>query len=129
MLSSFCCAACIPGNSGIFNYLMKDELFSSVGRIGQIAFIVRVVVSLAIVAIVYKVGTDYFHHDEKHAFLMPLAYFFAIVAGVIATLTILMQSIKRLHDIGRGPIWAALVLVPGVNILFLLYAAVMPSKR
>lgn len=108
---------------------MKDELFSSVGRIGQIAFIVRVVVSIALVAVVYKVGTDYFHHDEKHAFLMPLAYFFAIVAGVIATLTILMQSIKRLHDIGKGPMWAALVLVPGVNVLFLLYAAAMPSKR
>jgi len=25
--------------------------------------------------------------------------------------------------------WAALVLVPGVNLLFLLYAAAMPSKR
>ncbi len=108
---------------------MKDELFSSVGRIGQIAFILRVVVSLALVAVVYKLGTGYFHHDEKHAFLMPLAYFFTIVTLIIALLTIVMQSIKRLHDIGKGPMWAALVLVPGVNLLFLLYAAAMPSKR
>ena len=108
---------------------MKDKLFSSVGRIGQIAFIVRVLVSLALVALVYKVSADYFHHDEKHAFLITLAYFFTIVAAIIAFTTILVQSIKRLHDIGKGPIWAILVLIPGVNILFFLYAAVMPSKR
>ncbi len=108
---------------------MKDELFSSVGRIGQVAYILRVLVSLALVALVYKVSTDYFHHDEKHAFLMPLAYFFTIVTGIIAVMTILMQSIKRLHDIGKGPMWAALVFVPGVNVLFVLFAALMPPKR
>ena len=107
---------------------MKDELFSSVGRIGRLAFIVRVLVSLALVALVYKVSTDYFHHDEKHAFLIPLAYFFTIVTGIIALMTILMQSIKRLHDIGKGPMWSALVLIPGVNVLFILYAVVMPTK-
>lgn len=120
----------IPLQCWVFSILlfMKDELFSSVGRIGPVAYIVRVLISLALVVLVYKVSTDYFLHDEKHAFLIPLAYFFTIVMGIIALMTILMQSIKRLHDIGKGPIWAALIFVPGLNILFVLYASVMPSK-
>ncbi|MGC6456193.1 MAG: DUF805 domain-containing protein [Coraliomargaritaceae bacterium] len=108
---------------------MKDEFFSSVGRIGPIAYIVRVLICIALVVLVYKVSTDYFLHDEKHAFLVTLAYFFTIVTGVISLLTILMQSIKRMHDIGRGPMWAALLFIPGLNVLFVLYASVMPSKR
>jgi len=108
---------------------MKDDFFSSVGRIGRIAFILRVLMALVSVLLVYKFSTDYFHHDEKHAFLITLAYFFTIVTAVFALLVIMMQSIKRLHDIGRGSIWAALVFVPGINVLFLLYAAVMPPSK
>ena len=59
---------------------------------------------------------------------MPLAYFFTLVVGIFVLFTILMQSIKRLHDMDKGPMWAALLFVPGVNVLFMLYAAVAPSR-
>lgn len=108
---------------------MKDEFFSSVGRINQVVYIVRVLLLVALVAVVFKVSTNYFHHDPDHEFLMPLAYFFTIVAGIFALLTILMQTIKRLHDMDKGPMWAALLFVPGVNVLFMLYAAVSPGKK
>ena len=108
---------------------MKDAFFSSEGRIGQAAFMVRVVVMVALVAAVFYFGIDYFSHDEAHHFLMPLAYFLGIVASVLALFCILMQLIKRLHDMGKGPFWSVLLLVPGVNVLFLLYAAAAPTKK
>ena len=106
-----------------------DSFLSSEGRIGQVAFIIRVVVLAAIVALVFKFGIDYFNHDEEHKFLMPLAYFFGIVASIIALLILLMQVLKRLRDMGKGPFWSVLLLVPGLNVLFVLYAAAMPSKK
>lgn len=107
---------------------MKDEFFSSVGRISQVVYIVRVILLVALVAVVFKVSTNYFHHDPAHEFLMPLAYFFTIVTSIFATLTILMQSIKRLHDMEKGPMWASLLFVPGLNVLFILYAVAAPSR-
>ena len=108
---------------------MKDAFFSSEGRIGQAAFILRVVVLIALVAGVFYFGIDHFSHDEAHHFLLPLAYFFGIVASVLALFCILVQLIKRLHDMGKGPFWSVLLLVPVVNVLFLLYAAMAPAKK
>lgn len=108
---------------------MKETFLSSEGRIGPITFSVRVVLMLALVAAVFYAGIDYFSHDADHVFLMPLAYFFGIVALVVALFCILMQLIKRLNDIGKAPFWSILLLVPGVNVLLLLYAAVAPTKR
>ena len=107
---------------------MKDSFFSSQGRIGPVAFLYRVLLMLLAVAYIFYAGIDYFSHDEKHEFLMPLAYFFGIVALIVALFCILMQLIKRLNDIGRKPIWSILLLVPVVNVLLLLYAAFAPAK-
>ena len=82
---------------------------------------------LVAVAYIFYAGIDYFSHDEKHKFLMPLAYF-GIVALTIALFCILMQLIKRLNDIGRKPFWSILLLVPVLNVLLLLYAALAPAK-
>ena len=107
---------------------MKDTFFSSQGRIGPVAFLYRVLLMLLAVAYIFYAGIDYFSHDEKHEFLMPLAYFFGIVALIVALFCILMQLIKRLNDIGRKPFWSILLLVPVVNVLLLLYAAFAPAK-
>ena len=107
---------------------MKDSFFSSQGRIGPVAFLYRVLLMLLAVAYIFYAGIDYFSHDEKHQFLMPLAYFFGIVALIVALFCILMQLIKRLNDIGRKPFWSILLLVPVVNVLLLLYAAFAPAK-
>jgi uncharacterized membrane protein YhaH (DUF805 family) len=40
----------------------------------------------------------------------------------------LMQLLKRLRDMGKGAYFSLLMLIPGVNVLFLLYACVAPSK-
>ena len=107
---------------------MKDSFFSSQGRIGPVAYLYRVLLMLLAVAYIFYAGIDYFSHDEKHEFLMPLAYFFGIVALIVALFCILMQLIKRLNDIGRKPFWSILLLVPVVNVLLLLYAAFAPAK-
>ena len=107
---------------------MKDSFYSSQGRIGPVAFLYRVLLMLLAVAYIFYAGIDYFSHDEKHEFLMPLAYFFGIVALIVALFCILMQLIKRLNDIGRKPFWSILLLVPVVNVLLLLYAAFAPAK-
>ena len=107
---------------------MKDSFFSSQGRIGPVAFLYRVLLMLLAVAYNFYAGIDYFSHDETHEFLMPLAYFFGIVALIVALFCILMQLIKRLNDIGRKPFWSILLLVPVVNVLLLLYAAFAPAK-
>ena len=107
---------------------MKDSFFSSQGRIGPVAFLYRVLLMLLAVAYIFYAGIDYYSHEEKHEFLMPLAYFFGIVALIVALFCILMQLIKRLNDIGRKPFWSILLLVPVVNVLLLLYAAFAPAK-
>lgn len=108
---------------------MKESFLSSEGRIGQVPFILWIVALTVFVYAVFHFGIEYFSHDEDHKFLMPLAYFFGILATVISMMVLLMQTIKRLHDMGKGPFLSVLLIVPGVNVLFLLYAAVAPSKK
>lgn len=105
---------------------MTESFFSSEGRIGRLVFTGRVLLLLLLVALVFFLGIRHFSHDEAHGFLMPLAYFFGIVASVFATFTILMNLIKRLHDMDRPVFWSALLFVPGVNVLLLLWAALAP---
>lgn len=108
---------------------MKDKFFSSEGCIGQVAFVVRTILLAIFVYAVFHFSIEYFKHDEAHAFLMPLAYFFGIVAAIFASFTLIMQFIKRLHDMGKGPALSILLIVPVLNVLLLLYAAAMPSKK
>jgi uncharacterized membrane protein YhaH (DUF805 family) len=39
-----------------------------------------------------------------------------------------MQLLKRLRDIGKPAYWTLWMLIPGVNVLVLLYVAAAPSK-
>ena len=40
-----------------------------------------------------------------------------------------MQLLKRLRDMGKEAYLSLLMLLPGVNVLFLIYACVAPSKE
>jgi len=41
----------------------------------------------------------------------------------------LMQLLKRLRDMGKAAYLTLWMLVPGLNVLFLLYTCIIPSKR
>lgn len=114
---------------------MIHSFFSSEGRIGRAAFIIRIVVLTAIVVGVFFVSDAFFDKGMKafykgwHAGTFgSLAVFMTIVFGLIAAMIGMMQLIKRLHDMGKPPYLTLLMLVPGVNILFLLYTFVAPAK-
>ena len=115
---------------------MNDEqFFSSEGRIGGGTLLLRTIIALVAQALTVAVCVyllDLAHlspFHEDHAFLMPLFYFFVIVTGIFVLFTVMMQLIKRLHDMGKGPMFAALTFVPGVNVLFLIYAILAPAKK
>lgn len=106
---------------------MKDSFLSSEGRIGRLVFIVRLFLLIALVASITGAALRFFEHWH-HGAHMPLGYFVGLVAALICTFIVLMQLIKRLHDMGKPVALAILLLLPGVNVLLLLYAAVMPAK-
>jgi uncharacterized membrane protein YhaH (DUF805 family) len=106
---------------------MENSFISSEGRIGRLAFIVRLVLLTLLALGITKVAIDYFNHWH-HGNYSPLGPFIAIVVGTICLLVGLMQLLKRLHDLGKPAYWTLLMLFPGVNLLLLLYALVAPSK-
>lgn len=105
----------------------KDTFISSEGRIGRFVYIMRLALLVALVFCISKVAIDYFAHWE-HGHYSALGPFVGIIAGLICLMVLLMQLLKRLHDMGKPSYLTILMLVPGVNVLLLLYAAVVPSK-
>jgi len=106
---------------------MIESFFSSEGRIGRFAFILRLIVLAAIVFGVWEVASNFFAHWH-HGVFGSLAVFSTIIAGLIAIFIGLMQLLKRLRDMGKEAYMTLIMFIPGVNVLFLLYAAVAPSK-
>ena len=106
---------------------MKDTLISSEGRIGRFAYILRLVILVAVAVAASWGAITYFDqwHDGNYS---PLGPFVGIVVGLFCALVGLMQFLKRLHDIEKPAYWSLLLLLPGVNILVLLYAATVPAK-
>ncbi|TVP77371.1 MAG: DUF805 domain-containing protein [Puniceicoccaceae bacterium] len=106
---------------------MKDTFISSEGRIGRVAYVVRLLLLAALTFAVTWLAIGYFNqwHDGNYS---PLGPFVGIVVGVFCLMAGLMQLLKRLRDMGKPAYWTLLMLLPGVNILVLLYTAVAPSK-
>jgi uncharacterized membrane protein YhaH (DUF805 family) len=107
---------------------MKDTFISSEGRIGRFVFIVRVVLLVALTLGVTKVAIDYFD-QWHHGNYSPLGPFFGIVIALVCLLVGLMQLLKRLRDMGKPAYWTLLFLIPGLNVLLLLYVAAAPSDE
>jgi uncharacterized membrane protein YhaH (DUF805 family) len=106
---------------------MKDTFISSEGRIGRFVFIVRIALLVALATLATMKAVSYFDHWH-HGNYSPLGPFLGIVIGVVCLLAGLMQLLKRFRDMGKPAYWTLLMLIPGVNLLVLLYAAVAPSK-
>ena len=106
---------------------MKDTFISSEGCIGRFVYTVRLVLLVALSAFVTIQAISYFDHWH-HGSYSPLGPFISIVVGLICLLTGLMQMLKRLRDMGKPAYCTLLMLIPGVNVMFLLYTAFAPSK-
>ena len=107
---------------------MKDRFISSEGQIGRVVFVVRLLILAVLVGVVDHYVMEYFHHWH-HGTYAPLGVFVSIIFGLFCVLALLMQLLKRLRDMGKGAYLSILLLVPGVNVLLLLYASVAPTKR
>ena len=94
--------------------LWTTNNFSSEGRIGGGTLLLRTVMALVagltVAVCIYLLDLAHlspFH--EEHAFLF-LFYFIVIVTSLFVLFTVMMQLIKRLHDMGKGPCWQHLPL-------------------
>ncbi len=107
---------------------MKEPFLSSAGRLSRPVFALRLVLLLLLAGATSLVAVDFFarFHDGV---LLPLGYFIGIVASLFCALAILMQFLKRLHDLEKPPYWALLLLLPPVNLAVLLYAVCAPPKQ
>ena len=106
---------------------MKDTFISSEGCIGRFAYIVRLLLLVALSAAATIKAISYFDHWH-HGSYSPLGPFIGIIVGLICLLVGLMQMLKRLRDIGKPAYWTLLMLIPGINVIVLLYTVVAPSK-
>lgn len=106
---------------------MKESFISSEGCIGRVVFLVRILILAVAVYGISHYAMHYFH-EWHHGTYQPLGVFVSLIAAMIAVFIGLMQLLKRLRDMGKGAYLSILLLVPGVNLLLLIYAAAMPSK-
>lgn len=107
---------------------MIDSFMSSEGRLGRLAYVVRLFVLVALASGVTWGAIVYFNgwHDGDYSSLGP---FLGILAALFCAMTGLMQLLKRLRDMGKPAYWTLSMLIPGVNLLVLLYTMVAPSRE
>ena len=106
---------------------MKDSFISSEGCIGRFVYIVRLVLLIALSTFVTIQAISYFDHLH-HGSYSPLGPFIGIIVGLICLLVGLMQMLKRLRDMGKPAYWTLLMLIPGINVIVLIYTVLAPSK-
>ena len=111
--------------------IMNNSFLSSEGTIGRFTFILSLGLLVAIAAGISYAADYFFTHPDyfMHGHFGTLGVFFAIVTSLICAMVGLMQMLKRLRDMGKGAYLTLLMLVPGVNAVFLLYTCVAPSKQ
>jgi uncharacterized membrane protein YhaH (DUF805 family) len=107
---------------------MKDRFLDSEGTIGRFAFMLRILLLAVVAALITYYAVDYFSHWH-HGTYSPLGPFLGIVTIMFCSLIGLMQLLKRLRDMGKQPYLSILLIVPGLNVLLLLYAAVAPPQE
>ena len=106
---------------------MKTSFLSSEGRIGRVTFLTRILLLTFFAAALSYIIYHYFAHQFHHGEFVTLGIFCSIVIAIITKLACLMQLLKRLRDMGREAYFVLLMLLPGVNVLFLIYACAAPS--
>lgn len=109
---------------------INNSFLSSEGTIGRFTFILSLVLMVAVTAGISYAANYYFTHPDyfMEGHFGTLGVFVAIVASLICAMVGLMQMLKRLRDMGKSAYLTLLMLIPGVNALFLLYTCVAPAK-
>ena len=106
---------------------MKETFISSEGCIGRFVYVVRLVLLIALSTFVTIKAISYFDHWH-HGSYSPLGPFIGIIVGLICILVGLMQMLKRLRDMGNPAYWTLLILIPGINVIVLIYTVLAPSR-
>ncbi len=107
---------------------MKEQLFSSLGSINRMHYFLRVLVFIAIPFLVTVLALNFFSHWH-HGTHLPLGIFIGLITSLIALFAILMQTLKRLNDLGRSPFYSVLLAIPFVNLLLIVFLICLPGKK
>lgn len=108
---------------------MENSFLSSQGRISRVTFAVRIVALSFFATGLSYIAYSYFAHNFHHGEFVSLGFFCGIVVVLLCKLVGLMQLLKRLRDMGKGAYLSLFMLLPVVNVFFLLYACIVPSKK
>ena len=108
---------------------METSFLSSEGSIKRAAFAVRILAITLFAAVLSFTACYYFAHYFHHGEFFTLGIFCSIVIAIIAKLVGFMQVLKRLRDMGKEAYLSLALLIPGANVLFLIYVCLAPSKK
>lgn len=67
-------------------------------------------------------------HDD-HGSNLPLVIFLCLIGAIFASGFWILLATRRLKDAGWAPLWAMLVVVPGINLLALMAFAAIPGGK
>ena len=107
---------------------MKEQLFSSLGSINRMHYLLRLLVFIAIPFFVTVISLNFFSHWH-HGTHLPLGIFIGLITSLIGVFAILMQTLKRLNDLDRSPFYSVLLAIPFVNFLLIFLLLCLPGKK
>lgn len=111
--------------------LVNDKPWSPKGRFSRLSYLAWVMLLAFVVTpiafvIIFSAGGLSLLADPSGLF--SFGTLLLIVPLYIALMAIsIIFMIRRLHDSGRSGWWSALVILPGINLLLLLYVYFMPG--
>jgi uncharacterized membrane protein YhaH (DUF805 family) len=111
---------------------MRDEkqapgilwlLFSPSGRVGRQPYFMSILLWLAMQGVAITLIVKY-QYDET---MLVASTLLLVVISIGFFVSLLMLSIKRLHDIGYSGLWALLMFVPAVAVITVIALSCWPS--
>jgi len=99
--------------------------FSPSGRVSRQPYVMALLfwVVLQMIAVSQMFAGDRLHNDALIAF----ATLGLILVSLLSFLSMIMLTIKRVHDMGYPGLWALLIFVPVVSFLALIFFLFWPS--
>lgn len=98
---------------------IKEGYFSYVGRLNRKIYIIRILILFMVIHFASLMNT------AQTDFISNIIGMIIIIASIIA---IFMLGIRRLHDLGKEWYWILAMLIPIVNLGFLIYLAIIVGE-
>ncbi len=94
-------------------------------RLNRISYLIDILITLPVLGIGIAVGRslEYVTYDDQRG-----VAFIAQLISMILAVTVIVWTIRRLHDIGRQG-WFSFFLVPPFTIFFLIYLLLAPHQE